>query len=61
MYAAMALGAYRLIAEDLYQERNVALFFSLLAYGGALMLLPKVRTAPGSRAASSGSDPRARA
>jgi hypothetical protein len=45
MYPAMALGAYRLIAEDLYQERKVALFFSLLVYGGALMVLPKMKQA----------------
>ena len=44
MYPAMVLGAYRLIAEDLYQESKVALFFSLLAYGGALVVLPKLKT-----------------
>ena len=44
MYPAMLLGAYRLIAEDLHQDRKVALFFSLLVYGGALMLLPKLKT-----------------
>jgi hypothetical protein len=44
MYPAMLLGAYRLIAEDLYQDRKVALFFSLLVYGAALMALPKLRT-----------------
>jgi hypothetical protein len=41
MYPAMALGAYRLITEDLHQERKVALFFSLFVYGAALMLLAK--------------------
>ena len=43
MYPAMVLGAYRLISEDLYQDRKVALFFSLLVYGAALMTLPKLK------------------
>lgn len=43
MYPAMLLGAYRLITEDLYQDRKVALFFSLLVYGAALMALPKMK------------------
>jgi hypothetical protein len=44
MYPAMLLGAYRLIAEDLYQDRKIALFFSLVAYGAALIVLPKLKT-----------------
>jgi hypothetical protein len=43
IYPAMLLGAYRLVAEDLHQDRKVALFFSLLVYGAALILLPKLK------------------
>lgn len=52
IYPAMTLGAYRLVAEDLHQDRKVALFFSLLVYGGALMALPKMKSARGSQANS---------
>jgi len=45
VYPVMLLGAYRLVAEDLHQERKVALFFSLLVYGGALTVLPKMKSA----------------
>jgi hypothetical protein len=38
----MALGAYRMIGVDLHQDRTAALFLSLLLYGGALILLPKL-------------------
>jgi len=41
----MLLGAYRLIAIDLHQDRNPALFLSLLFYGAALMILPKLKVA----------------
>jgi hypothetical protein len=41
MYPFMALGAYRLITQDLGQGKT-ALFFSLLVYGAALMLLPRL-------------------
>ncbi|HUP02613.1 MAG TPA: hypothetical protein VMU19_01410 [Bryobacteraceae bacterium] len=41
-YPMMALGAYRLLAEDLRQERKGALFLSLLVYGAALTALPRV-------------------
>ena len=44
----MALGACRLLAEDLHQERKAALFLSLLVYGAALTALPRlVRTSAG--------------
>jgi hypothetical protein len=42
VYPVMALGAYRMIVVDLQQDRTAALFLSLLLYGGALILLPKL-------------------
>ena len=42
IYPLMTLGAWRLVVVDLHQERTTALFLSLLLYGGALMLLPKI-------------------
>jgi hypothetical protein len=45
IYPVMALGAYRLVAADLHQERKVALFFSLLVYGFVLTALPKLKKA----------------
>ncbi len=42
VYPVMALGAYRMIGVDLQQDRTAALFLSLLLYGGALILLPKL-------------------
>jgi hypothetical protein len=45
IYPAMLLGAYRLIAIDLHQDRNPALFLSLLVYGSVLMILPKLKVA----------------
>jgi hypothetical protein len=42
VYPVMALGAYRMIGVDLRQDRTVALFLSLLLYGGALIILPKL-------------------
>ncbi len=42
VYPVMALGAYRMIGVDLQQDRTAVLFLSLLLYGGALMLLPKL-------------------
>jgi hypothetical protein len=47
IYPLMVLGAWRLVTVDLRQERTAALFLSLLFYGGALMLLPRIsRPAP---------------
>ena len=45
IYPAMLLGAYRLVAIDLHQDRNPALFLSLVLYGSALITLPKIRSA----------------
>ncbi|HWZ01784.1 MAG TPA: hypothetical protein VNX17_11910 [Edaphobacter sp.] len=42
IYPVMALGAYCMIGVDLRQDRTAALFLSLLFYGAALMLLPRV-------------------
>jgi hypothetical protein len=42
IYPAMLLGAYRLVVEDLHQDRKAALFLSLLLYGAALMALPRL-------------------
>jgi hypothetical protein len=42
VYPVMALGAYRMIGVDLQQDRTAVLFLSLLLYGGALILLPKL-------------------
>jgi hypothetical protein len=42
VYPVMVLGAYRMIVVDLHEDRTAALFLSLLLYGGALMLLPKL-------------------
>jgi hypothetical protein len=52
IYPAMALGGYRLVMEDLHQERKAALFLSLLLYGGALMLLPRLRQSAATRTSS---------
>ena len=41
VYLVMLLGAYRLLLVDLRQEGKAALVLSLLAYGAALMLLPR--------------------
>lgn len=45
IYPAMLLGAYRLLLEDLHQDRKAALFLSLLIYGTALMALPRLKKA----------------
>ena len=42
IYPVMIAGAYRLVVEDLHQDRKVALFLSLLLYGAALMALPRL-------------------
>ena len=46
IYPAMILGGYRLLTQDLYEERKVALFLSLLVYGAALMVVPRLKKAP---------------
>jgi len=45
VYPAMALGGYRLLTQDLHQDRQVALFLSLLIYGATLTALPRLRRA----------------
>ena len=44
IYPVMILGAYRLIAQDLHEEKAV-LFVSLLVYGAALTALPRLKKA----------------
>ena len=41
VYLIMCLGAYRLFAVDLSQDRKLALVLSLLFYGATLMILPR--------------------
>ena len=41
----MLLGGYRLLTDDLHQDRKTALFLSLLLYGAALIALPRLRRA----------------
>jgi hypothetical protein len=45
VYPLMLLGAYRLMAVDMRQDRKTALFLSLLFYGAALVAIPRVRRA----------------
>jgi hypothetical protein len=42
VYALMALGAYRLLLVDLRQDIKAAVVLSLLVYGAALTLLPRL-------------------
>ncbi|HEY2017259.1 MAG TPA: hypothetical protein VGH38_27325 [Bryobacteraceae bacterium] len=44
IYPAMVLGAYRLITDDLHEDRATALFLSLLVYGAALIALPRLKS-----------------
>ena len=45
VYPLMLLGGYRLLTDDLHQDRKAALFLSLLLYGAALIALPRLRRA----------------
>jgi len=55
VYLVMVLSAYKLLTQDLQQDRTLALFLSLALYGGALMLLPRLLPGrPGRPAAASG-------
>lgn len=45
VYPTMALGAYHLVAVDLHQGTKPALFLSLVMYGTALIVLPRLRRA----------------
>jgi hypothetical protein len=38
----LVLGAYKMVTEDLQQGHMLALFLSLLCYGGVLVLLPRI-------------------
>jgi hypothetical protein len=49
MYPLMLLGAWRLVMVDLHQEIKAALFLSLLIYGAALMILPRLMRTPTER------------
>jgi hypothetical protein len=42
VYGFMGLGAWKLATRDFVNERDLALVISLLFYGGALMLLPRM-------------------
>jgi hypothetical protein len=42
VYPVMLLGAWRVVGIDLHQDRTAALFLSLLLYGAALILLPRI-------------------
>jgi len=42
LYALMAMGAYKLVARDFQNEHSLALVASLLSYGGALIVLPRM-------------------
>jgi hypothetical protein len=42
VYPLLALGAVKLVAEDLGRGRPTTLFFSLVLYGGALILAPRL-------------------
>ncbi len=42
VYPVMVMGAWRVIGIDLHQDRTAALFLSLLLYGAALILLPRI-------------------
>jgi hypothetical protein len=46
IYPLMILGAWRLVTVDLHQEKNAALFLSLLLYGATLILLPRAARRP---------------
>jgi hypothetical protein len=38
----MIFTAYKLLTQDLQESHKLALFVSLLLYGGALVLLPRI-------------------
>jgi hypothetical protein len=42
VFPLMLLGAYKLVAQDFRVERTMAVFLSLLLYGGALTMLPRL-------------------
>jgi hypothetical protein len=42
LYGLMGLGAWKLVARDFINEHNLPLIVSLLCYGGALIVLPRI-------------------
>jgi hypothetical protein len=42
LYGFMALGIYKLATRDFVNEHNLPLVVSLLCYGGALIVLPRL-------------------
>jgi len=48
LYGFMAIGAYKLATRDFMNERNLPLVVSLLCYGGALIMLPRMLRAESS-------------
>jgi hypothetical protein len=46
LYPMMALGAYRLVIDDMQQDRRAAMILSLVLYGAALMILPRIVNRP---------------
>ena len=42
VYPVMAFTAYKLLAQDLQESHKLGLFASLLLYGGALVVLPRI-------------------
>jgi hypothetical protein len=42
VYGFVALGGYKLVTRDLINEHNLPLILSLLCYGGALIILPRI-------------------
>jgi hypothetical protein len=45
VFPLMLLGGYRLLTDDLRQDRKAAMFLSLLLYGAMLIALPRLRRA----------------
>jgi len=52
VYGLMALGAWKLATRDFVKEHNLAVVVSLLFYGGALILLPRILRKGGQLAAA---------
>ena len=45
VFPLILLGGYRLLTDDMRQDRKAAMFFSLLFYGAMLIALPRLRRA----------------
>lgn len=46
MYPLMLLAAYRLISDDIHQDRKAAAVISLLVYGAVMMTIPRMTKRP---------------